>query len=84
MEQAMTLYRANQLAGSATRLTSGGLQQKLLRYAELLTSQGSLETALGYLGDCVDVSLDRDCFTDEVCSVGKSGSRRDVTQGIIL
>ena len=52
----MTLFRANQLAGTATALTSGGMQAKLLRYAQLLTSQGSLETALGYLGDCVDVS----------------------------
>ena len=53
----MTLYRANQLSGTATALTSGGMQQKLLRYAQLLTSQGSLETALGYLSDCVDVSV---------------------------
>ncbi|XP_043212139.1 protein transport protein Sec31A-like [Amphibalanus amphitrite] len=54
MEQAMTLFRANQVAGTATALTSGGMQDKLLRYAQLLTSQGSLETALGYLGDCTD------------------------------
>ena len=52
----MTLFRANQLAGTATALTSGGMQEKLLRYARLLTSQGSLETALGYLADCADVS----------------------------
>lgn len=50
VEQVMILQEAQQLLGrQSVGITSGNLTQQLCRYASLLASQGSLQTALTYL-----------------------------------
>ena len=42
--------------GQAPEIRSGKLAEKLSGYASILAAQGSLETALKYLGDSSEVS----------------------------
>ncbi len=41
--------------GEALEVSSGPLAQKLSQYAELLAAQGSLQTAINYLGSSAEV-----------------------------
>ena len=52
----MLLRKANELAnGMSTDLSTGPLADKLGEYAQVLASQGSLLTALNYLGSTTEV-----------------------------
>ena len=52
----MVLKRAVELArGQAIEVSSGPLAVKLTQYSELLAAQGSLQTAINYLGNSREV-----------------------------
>ena len=56
----MLLRKANDIANNSSSsmsdLTSGPLADKLSQYAQMLASQGSMLTALNYLGSSNEVS----------------------------
>jgi len=58
VEQVMILQEAQQLLGrQSAGIASGNLTQQLCRYASLLASQGSLQTALTYLNISQEESM---------------------------
>jgi protein transport protein SEC31 len=57
VEKVMILRKAVEMTyGQPPEITSGALSNKLSHYAALLAAQGSIFTAMGYLGASEEVS----------------------------
>ena len=57
VEKVMILRKAVERASGVEQATGDAMAEKLSRYAELLAAQGSLTTAINYLGNSQEVSL---------------------------